>query len=67
MHTLLTHLFLPISAFAPLFRECTWSHVRTLLLGTILTPGVHTVTSGRRVLGPAYKRRCVNYHRVLSR
>lgn len=56
-----------IVAFAPLFRQRTWRHARTLLLGAILAPGTRTVTSVLRILGLARERRWVNYHRVLSR
>jgi hypothetical protein len=60
--------FVPvILAFAGLFRQPTWRHARTLLVGAILAPGVRTVTSVLRVLGLARERRWVNYHRVLSR
>jgi len=60
--------FVPvIVAFAGLFRQRTWCHARALLAGTILAPGVRTVTSVLRVLGLARERRWVNYHRVLSR
>ncbi len=67
MSTLPTRFASIIVAFAGLFRQRTWSHAKTLLLGAILTPGVRTVASVLRVLGLGAERHFVNYHRVLSR
>src|SRR5215216_2164122 len=56
-----------ILAFAPLFRQPTWRHARTLLVGALLAPGARTVASALRVLGLAGARGFERYHRVLSR
>ena len=56
-----------IVPFAGLFRQRTWRHARTLLVGALLTPGVRTVASVLRLMGRARERHWVNYHRVLSR
>jgi hypothetical protein len=34
-----------ILSFAPLFRDRSWQHAETLLIGAILAPGKRTVTS----------------------
>jgi DDE superfamily endonuclease len=57
-----------ILAFAPVFRQQrTWRHAEQLLIGAILAPGKHTVTSLLRIVGLSRERRFVNYHRVLNR
>ena len=50
-----------------LFRQRTWAHAQTLLVGAILTPGIRTVTMVLRVMGLADERHFANYHRVLNR
>ena len=56
-----------ILSFAPLFLQRSWRHAEVLLIGAILAPGKHTVSSLLRISGLARERSFVNYHRVLSR
>ena len=56
-----------LGAFAPLFSDRVWLHVRILVAGTILAHGTRTVTQAVRVMGLSEERRWTNYHRVLSR
>lgn len=56
-----------ILAFAPRFRDRSWRHAETLLIGAILAPGKRTVTSLLRITGLSHEPRFVNYHRVLNR
>src|SRR5829696_3474891 len=67
MAALPTRFVAIIVAFSGLFRERTWAHAQTLLLGAILMPGIRTVAMVLRVMGLADERHFVNYHRVLSR
>jgi hypothetical protein len=55
-----------IPCFAPLFRNRSWRHAEVLLIGAILAPGRHAVTSILRVTGLCRGRRFINYHRVLN-
>jgi hypothetical protein len=65
---------LVIVPFAGLFRQrtpsaCAWRHARALLRSASFAPGVHTLASALRVLGPVCDRRfgrdhCVPSHAV---
>ena len=67
MPTLPTDIITLLTAFAPLFSERVFRHVKLLIVGAILTPGKRTVTAALRVMGRANEKHFVNYHRVLSR
>ncbi len=56
-----------VLAFAPLFSRRIWTHVQTLLLGAILTPGQRTVTAVLRIMGLSQDKHFQNYHRILNR
>ena len=66
-------LFIPeefssqISAFAPLFKRKVFSHVKVLLMGSLLVVGRRTVCSALRIMGLAQEKRFHKYHRVLSK
>jgi DDE superfamily endonuclease len=60
-------IILVLAPFAPLFSHRVWDHAQLLLLGAILAPGPHTVTTALRAMGLAAERRFTNYHRVLNR
>jgi hypothetical protein len=53
--------------FATAFRERTWTHAQTLLVGAILSPAQRTVTSALRILGLHHDVHFQTYHRVLNR
>ena len=55
-----------ILAFAPLFLQCSWRNAEVLLIGAILVPGQHTVTSILRIMGLKHEQRFVNFHRLLN-
>ena len=56
-----------ITAFAPIFSRCLWSHVQVLLVGAMLAPGKRTVTAGLQIMGLSHDRHFQSYHRVLNR
>jgi hypothetical protein len=56
-----------IVPFAPLFSKRVWGHVQVLLVGTILAPGIRTVTAILRVMGLSQCQAFHRYHRVLNR
>jgi DDE superfamily endonuclease len=60
-------LAMVIGAFAPMFSQRVFEHVKLLIVGAILAPGKRTVTSVLRVMGRSDDRHFQNYHRVLSR
>jgi DDE superfamily endonuclease len=60
-------IILVLAPFARLFSHRVWDHAQLLLLGAILAPGPHTVTTALRAMGLAAERRFTNYHRVLNR
>jgi DDE superfamily endonuclease len=60
-------LAMVIGAFAPMFSQRVFEHVKLLIVGAILAPGKRTVTSVLRVMGQSDDRHFQNYHRVLSR
>ena len=53
--------------FAILFQHRTWQKAQVLLVGTILTPGQHTVAAALRVMGLSGDRNYARYHHVLNR
>ncbi len=54
--------------FAPVFYgETTWEKVKTLIIGTILTPGKRTVSAALRVMGLKDDSNFAKYHHVLNR
>ena len=55
-----------ILAFSSLFSKKVFEHVKTLLLGAVLTIGNHTVCAILRFMGLRYELRFHKYHRVLS-
>jgi hypothetical protein len=54
-------------AFAPLFSKPVFQHAQLLLMGALLAPRKHTVTSALRVMGLSQDEHFQNYHRVLNR
>jgi hypothetical protein len=60
-------LAMVIGAFAPLFSQRVFAHVKRLLVGAILAPGKRPVTSVLRVMEKREARHFQNDHRVLSR
>lgn len=56
-----------VIAFAGLFTKPVFNHVKVLVMGAIVSPGVRTVTNALRVMGLGRERHFQNYHRVLSR
>jgi hypothetical protein len=56
-----------IAAFAPVFTKRLWSHIRVLLVGSILVSGQRTVAAVLRVMGLGDEVHFQNYHRVLNR
>jgi len=56
-----------IAAFAPVFTRRLWSHIRVLLVGSILVSGQRTVAAVLRVMGLGDEVHFQNYHRVLNR
>jgi hypothetical protein len=56
-----------IAAFAPVFTKRLWSHIRVLLVGSILASGQRTVAAVLRVMGLGDEVHFQNYHRVLNR
>ena len=67
MRTLPPKMVQALAPFAPLFSERVFRHARVLLIGTILAPGVRTVSSALRAMGLDRFERFHRYHRVLSR
>ena len=67
MRTLPPKMVQALASFAPLFSERVFGHARVLLIGTILAPGVRTVSSALRAMGLDRFERFHRYHRVLSR
>ena len=55
-----------ILAFSSLFSKKVFEHVKTLLLGAVLTIGNHTVCAVLRFMGLRDDLRFHKYHRVLS-
>ncbi len=53
--------------FQAVFSERVWDYAKVLLVGTILAPGIRTVTGALRVLGLSHETQFQNYHRVLNR
>src|SRR5215831_1042693 len=52
---------------APVFTRPTFSHMRTLVYGTLLASGRRTVTAALRAMGRGDERHFTTYHRVLNR
>ena len=55
-----------ILPFSSLFSKKVFEHVKTLVLGALLTIGRHTVCAALRFMGLAEQKRFHKYHRVLS-
>lgn len=53
--------------FESVFSERVWEWAKVLLIGTILAPGIRTVTAALRVMGLSQERQFQNFHRVLNR
>jgi len=56
-----------VIAFAPLFSEPVFNHVKVLVSGAILSPASRTATNALRVMGLSRERHFQNYRRILSR
>jgi hypothetical protein len=56
-----------LSVFAVAFTVPTFTKSLTLLYGTILAPGRHTIAAALRMVGLADEKHFTNYHRVLNR
>lgn len=67
MPTLHAEYITIFGAFARLFSERIWEHVRILLIGAILSPAERTITAALRVMGLSQEKHFQNYHRVLNR
>jgi hypothetical protein len=67
MRTLPTRKVQALVPFAPLFSRRVWQHALVLLAGTILAPGMRTVSSALRAMGLDQEQRFHRYHRGLNR
>lgn len=56
-----------VASFAPLFSASVFKHLQVLIVGLLLTPGRHTVSSALRMTGRDQDRHFQNFHRVLNR
>jgi hypothetical protein len=56
-----------IVCFAPLFSKKVFQHVKLLLAGAILAPGIRTITSPLPVMGRSHQKDFQTFHRVLNR
>jgi hypothetical protein len=56
-----------IVSLAPLFSKRVFAHVKVLIAGALLAPGIRIVTAVLRVMGQGDAPHFQRYHRVLNR
>jgi hypothetical protein len=64
----LPHPFIRVMAIcAPVFSKPMWQHAKVLIIGVVLAPGKHTVTSMLQIRDPSDHAHFQTSHRVLKR
>jgi DDE superfamily endonuclease len=64
----LPHPFIRVMAIcAPVFSKTVWEHAKVLIIGVVLAPGKHTVTSMFQIRDPSDHSHFQTSHRVLKR